>query len=133
MRPCARRHGNYYDFMIVTEIRQYRVQAETKEEALAKRRAGEGELVASQDVANVEGKTGVTSIFPTPVPLDQWPLWAKTMRQFAKPEDRGIGDVVAHMIGEEKSEAFKAWFEATFHRPCGCNGRRSEWNLKYPL
>ncbi len=64
---------------------------------------------------------------------DQWPTWAKALAQFAKPEDKGIGDVVARIIGDERSEKFKAWYLVTFGKPCGCNGRQNLWNTKYPL
>ena len=64
---------------------------------------------------------------------EQWPLWAKALRQFSTPEDKGIGDVVARIIGNENSIAFKAWFESTFKRKCGCTGRQAQWNLRYPL
>ncbi len=63
----------------------------------------------------------------------EWPIWAKALKQLAKPEDKGIGDVVARMIGDEKSEAFKSWHLATFGKPCNCNGRQARWNLLYPL
>ncbi len=68
-----------------------------------------------------------------PIPRDQWPLWAKGLAKFAAPEDKGIGDVAARMIGAENSAKFKAWHLATFGRPCGCNGRRHGLNIKYPL
>ncbi len=73
---------------------------------------------------------GVTYQWPK---SDPWPIWAKTLKQFATPEDKGIGDVVARMIGDENSAKFKAWHLATFGRPCGCNGRQKLWNQKYPL
>lgn len=63
----------------------------------------------------------------------EWPLWAKSLKQFATSDDKGIGDVVARMIGNEKSIAFKTWFRATFNRDCGCDGRQSEWNRRFPL
>ena len=75
----------------------------------------------------------VASIFPKAEPQDKWPVWAKALRQFSTENDRGIGDVVARMIGDETSAAFKAWFESTFKKPCGCKGRRAIWNLRYPL
>ncbi len=68
-----------------------------------------------------------------PMPSAQWPIWAKALKQFSKPEDKGIGDVVARMIGEEKSAAFKAWHLATFGKPCNCKGRQERWNRLYPL
>ncbi len=68
-----------------------------------------------------------------PVPRKDWPLWAKALAQFSKPEDKGIGDVVRRMIGEENSETFKKWFKATTGKDCGCTGRQRRWNIEYPL
>jgi len=65
--------------------------------------------------------------------LEDWPIWAKALKQFATPQDKGIGDVVARMIGDETSAKFKAWHLATFGKPCGCTGRQKLWNTKYPL
>ncbi len=67
------------------------------------------------------------------IPRDQWPMWAKVMAERAIPEDKGIGDVVARTIGPETSGAFKAFYEMTFGKPCGCTGRQKLWNAKYPL
>ncbi len=63
----------------------------------------------------------------------EWPVWAKALKQFSTPDDKGIGDVVARMIGDENSMKFKAWHLATFGRPCNCAGRRERWNKLYPL
>ncbi len=70
---------------------------------------------------------------PQSIPRDQWPKWAKGLAKLATPEDNGIGDVVARTIGAETSGAFKAFYEMTFGKPCGCNGRQKLWNQKYPL
>ncbi len=74
-----------------------------------------------------------TSIFPKPVPSKDWPLWAKALAMIAKPEDKGIGDVVARTIGSENSDAFKKWYKATTGKDCGCTGRQRRWNIEYPL
>jgi hypothetical protein len=66
-------------------------------------------------------------------PPDLWPVWARALKQFSTPDDKGIGDVVARMIGDENSMKFKAWHLATFGRPCGCVGRQERWNKQYPL
>ncbi len=68
-----------------------------------------------------------------PIPRKEWPVWAKAISKFAKPEDKGIGDVVRRMIGEENSETFKKWFKATTGKDCGCTGRQRRWNIEYPL
>lgn len=62
-----------------------------------------------------------------------WPVWARVLRQFSKPEDKGIGDVVLRIIGNENSESFKAWHMNIFGKPCNCNGRLNRWNVLYPL
>ncbi len=94
------------------------------------------ELAYGVEVVGNIGKTPTELGLDIPngsIPRDQWPLWAKALSQFSKPKDRGIGDVVARMIGDEKSEKFKAWYLVTFGKPCGCNGRQKQWNTKYPL
>ena len=63
----------------------------------------------------------------------EWPIWAKAMKQFSKPVDKGIGDVVARMIGDTNSEAFKMWYLRQFGKICGCAGRQAQWNRQYPL
>ncbi len=68
-----------------------------------------------------------------PIERAQWPQWAKIIATRATPEDKGIGDVAARMIGDEKSAAFKIWFKATFGKDCGCTGRQNLWNIQYPL
>jgi hypothetical protein len=72
-------------------------------------------------------------LIPEPIPFDVWPVWAKALKHLSKPQDKGIGDVVARIIGDENSEAFKAWFEATFKKQCGCKGRQKRWNMIYPF
>ncbi len=67
------------------------------------------------------------------VPYSEWPLWAKALAMLAKPEDKGIGDVVARTVGAENSEAFKKWFKATTGKDCGCTGRHRRLNIEYPL
>ncbi len=89
----------------------------------------------SDKVSSLSSRISVNpkSVFQQPIPPDQWPLWAKALAQFAKPEDKGIGDAIARIIGDEQSEKFKAWYLITFGKKCGCNGRQTLWNIKYPL
>jgi hypothetical protein len=60
-------------------------------------------------------------------------LWAKALKLLAKPQDKGIGDTVARIIGDEKSAAFKAWYKTTFGKSCGCSGRQLALNARFPL
>ncbi len=113
---------------LVSETIHYVIEADDGKSAIAARKAGEGQ---AQD----ENSSYRASEWkhPDPVPRDQWPMWAKALAQFSKPDDKGIGDVAARVIGAENSLAFKTWFKATFNRDCGCNGRQKLWNQKYPL
>ena len=67
------------------------------------------------------------------IPSKQWPTWAKALKLIARPEDKGIGDVVARTIGAENSEAFKAFYHRVTGRLCNCKGRQERWNRLYPL
>ncbi len=114
---------------IVSEITTFQVEADDPKAAIETVKRG-----------GVTGRKGYScredkqDFKPSePIPRDQWPPWAKALAQFAKPEDKGIGDVVARTIGDENSAKFKAWHLATFAKPCGCNGRQKLWNQKYPL
>ncbi len=82
---------------------------------------------------NLSPRPKLTEVISTDISYDNWPTWAKALSRRAKPEDKGIGDVVARTIGPETSGAFKAFYEMTFGKPCGCNGRQKLWNQKYPL
>lgn len=92
------------------------------EEALAKHESGEG----SAFLVTLKSTKAV-------IPQTSWPIWAKALRFFAEPKDKGIGDVVARMIGDEKSQAFKKWHKKTFGKDCGCVGRQARWNRMYPV
>jgi hypothetical protein len=66
------------------------------------------------------------------VPNEEWPKWAKDLAMDRQPLDNGIGDTVAHIIGDTKSAAFKNWFVKIFGRTCGCTERQRWLNQKYP-
>ncbi len=97
------------------------------------------EIIDGVPATNNIGKTSVelggsaANLTVQPIPRKDWPLWAKALAQFSKPEDKGIGDVVRRIIGEENSEAFKKWFKATTGKDCGCAGRHRRLNIEYPL
>ncbi len=103
-----------------------RVMATTRDEAIIKANDERNRLSVSA-VQQHPNKV------PQSIPRDQWPIWAKALARLAKPEDKGIGDVAARMIGAENSEAFKKWYKATTGKSCGCNGRQRRWNIEYPL
>jgi len=67
-----------------------------------------------------------------PVPIEEWPLWARAIRKFRRAADRGLGDTIVHLIGDTRSERFKKWFARKFGRTCGCTERQRWLNHKFP-
>ncbi len=71
-------------------------------------------------------------ILPTAMPRSEWPRIIRLLALFAVPEDRGIGDVVARLIGPFGGDAFKLWTKR-FGLDCGCEVRQADWNIRWPL
>ncbi len=113
---------------IVAETIHYTVEADNALGAIESRKAGEGIAIAEQTSWRAMSVGRPVSILPA-----EWPMWAKALSQFATPDDKGIGDVVARTIGAENSEAFRKWYKATTGKDCGCTGRQRRWNIEYPL
>lgn len=63
----------------------------------------------------------------------EWPLLAKPLKLMAKPTDRGLGDIVARVVGPVGGDAFKLWYKRTFGRDCGCGDRQKFLNTRFPL
>lgn len=55
------------------------------------------------------------------------------MKRLAREGDKGLGDIVERNIGKIGGDIFKKWFQKLFGRSCGCQERKEEWNLQYPL
>ena len=66
-----------------------------------------------------------------PIPRAEWPLPIKALALLARSSDKGIGDVIARLIGPVGGDAYKAWFQSKFGKPCGCSERQSDLNAKY--
>lgn len=64
---------------------------------------------------------------------EAWPMWAQPMKLLAKDGDKGLGDIVARVVGTIGGEAYKAWYLKTFGKSCGCTERQESLNQKYPL
>ncbi len=62
-----------------------------------------------------------------------WPLALIPIKLLANETDRGLGDIVARVIGPIGGDAFKKWYKAIFGTPCGCKERQEDWNATYPL
>ena len=54
------------------------------------------------------------------------------MKALAVPEDEGVGDTIARIVGPIGGNAYKVWFKATFGKSCGCTERQSAWNQRFP-
>jgi hypothetical protein len=62
-----------------------------------------------------------------------WPLFLKPMKLLVKSGDRGLGDIVERVIGPVGGDAYKAWYEKTFGKPCRCTKRQDALNQRFPL
>ncbi len=62
-----------------------------------------------------------------------WPEWATLVALKAQPGDRGVGDVVARIVGPFGGDLFKSWYQKIFNKPCGCQERQENLNALYPL
>jgi len=82
-------------------------------------------------VALTIAATRKQSLQVQPVPRAEWPLWANAIAKLATDADIGVGDIVDRELGR-LGVAFKATMKA-IGVPCGCNRRRDEWNVMYPL
>jgi hypothetical protein len=67
-----------------------------------------------------------------PLPMDDWPTWAKDIAKDRLPADMGVGDTVMHMIGDTRSEKFKTFWKETVGTGCGCSERQGWLNQRFP-
>lgn len=65
------------------------------------------------------------------VPSSDWPTWARRLAAMREPTEAGVGDTVARVAGWLGGNLFKR-LAAGLGIPCGCDGRRDEWNTRYP-
>ncbi len=70
---------------------------------------------------------------PVIITAGSWPSVLLPMKLLAKPEDKGLGDIIERTIGPMGGDAFKKWYKIIFGRECGCNARREDWNVRWPL
>ena len=61
-----------------------------------------------------------------------WPIWTAAVAILRQPGDIGLGDTVVHIIGDARSERFKAWFQEKFGKSCGCTKRQRWLNARFP-
>ncbi len=62
-----------------------------------------------------------------------WPLLLQPLKLLAKDGDKGLGDIVARLVGPIGGDAYKAWYQKVFGRPCGCSERQETLNEDFPL
>ena len=66
-------------------------------------------------------------------PGTSWPLALAPLKLLAKPGERGLGDIIARLIGPIGGDAYKAWYQKTFGHACGCADRQAGLNARFPL
>ncbi len=55
------------------------------------------------------------------------------MKALAVEGDKGLGDIIARVIGPIGGDAVKEWWPTIFGTSCKCSIRQSEWNDRFPL
>lgn len=75
------------------------------------------------------GRAPITPALP--VPASEWPAWASTVALLRQPEDAGVGDTIARVIGPIGGDAYKSWYQRIIGKPCGCTERQADWNARY--
>lgn len=66
-------------------------------------------------------------------PSPAWPLMLSPLKLLAKEGDRGLGDIVARVVGPIGGDAFKRWHFKIFGKPCSCGDRQDFLNADFPL
>ena len=67
------------------------------------------------------------------VPRDKLPLAVKGIAMLAKPEDRGVGDIVERMAKIAGGKTLAQWYKELTGKDCGCANRKERLNRMYPL
>lgn len=78
-------------------------------------------------IADDTAPAGATQYRP-----DLWPLWARTLHSLKTDSDKGVGDTIERIVGSDNSSALKSWYRKTFNRDCGCDGRKADFNARFP-
>ena len=70
-------------------------------------------------------------------PAGVWPanifgVVARALKLMRTPEDKGVGDTIARVVGPIGGDAYKVWFMDTFGRSCGCTERQDSLNERFP-
>lgn len=63
-----------------------------------------------------------------------WPLFLQPLKLFAKPDDKGLGDIVERTIGPIGGNLYNRWYIKTFGTKCPkCTEDKNNLNARYPL
>ena len=76
---------------------------------------------------------GAELFVEVPIQPGDWPIWLRPFKLLAVDNDRGLGDIVERVIGPVGGDAYKAWYEKAFGKPCKCTKRQDGLNERFPL
>jgi hypothetical protein len=69
-----------------------------------------------------------------PIPYDDWPIGFRILARIAaKPEDKGMGDLIERMIGPIGGGKFKIWHKRVTGKDCSCGTRKQKLNELHPF
>jgi hypothetical protein len=69
---------------------------------------------------------------PQPWALSPFGIMARTLKLLRAPEDVGVGDTLARIVGPIGGDAYKKWYLETFGKSCGCTERQQTLNELFP-
>ena len=104
-------------------VKQIRIIAETREAAISGHQMGRVTSVTAHEIPS-NGST---------IEEQEWPIFLKPLKAFAKEGDKGAGDIIARVIGPVGGDAFKKWYKTLFGKDCGCGHRQEILNARWPL
>jgi hypothetical protein len=109
-------------------VENFATEAANKSEALKTPWTRIAKTVVANHVIPISTQPAVS-----PTVSAVWPIALRGLRLFAKPGDRGAGDIIARVLGPIGGNVFKKWWKKATGRNCGCNSRQAKLNRRYPL
>ena len=69
-----------------------------------------------------------------PLPLPEWPDWAKAFRAQATSDERNLTETIERLVGPFGSDAFKLWHSEQFGAltpHCNCAALKWQWATQF--
>ena len=67
-----------------------------------------------------------------PLPVEQWPWFARAITQLASVEDKGLGDTIHRHLARFGADAVTKVYRRLVGKDCGCKDRQERLNRLFP-